>query len=157
MVDAVGQHEENVGVQKEDAVTDHLGICGEEADGLRRKDKEGCRDDHGHGEGHADRGPGAPVRAPVSARTDVLADEGGRRHGHALHGQHDELVELVIRAPARHAGGSEHVHVGLDKDVGQGCDDGLNARRHADREDLLQDGAVSLKIPPGEAVDLPAS
>ena len=52
----------------------------------------------------------------------ILADKGGGGHGHAGHGQHNEGIQLVVAAPARHAAGTEGVDVSLDEGVGKGGD-----------------------------------
>ena len=83
MVDAVEHQEEDVCVDEHSAVADDLFILGEESDCGRGKYKEEQGDQACYRERHGDRGDGASVSPVFLIRADVLADEGGRRHGHA--------------------------------------------------------------------------
>ena len=155
MVHAVEKDEKDIGPQKENAVVYDRLILRKKGCRRRRQDEQGDRDkDHDRlREGDRDKGPA--VGAFLIAGPHVLADEGGRGHGHALHGQHHELIQLVVAAPACHAGRAEIVDIGLDKDIGDRGDDRLDPGGHADRKDLAGHRWVDMEVAPDEPVDVP--
>ena len=154
MVDRVEDQEKCVHPDEEAPVVDDL-IVARKKPGRRRREEDQHR---GDGKCHADRHLKRPDRSPVRpvdpGRPDVLADKGRRGLPQRVDRQENERIELVVGPPPGHAAGAEAVDVGLDKDVGDRGDHGLNARRKADLHDKFENRKVDPKIVPGELIDV---
>ena len=117
LVHTVEEHEEDVDVDEGHTGLDDGFISGEQTHGSIGKTKEQSGDGACNGQAH-ENGRDRSVDGPffiVGAH--VLGHEGGGSHGHGKDWQHDELVQLVVAAPACHAAGAEMVDVTLDKNV----------------------------------------
>ena len=155
VVDTVEQQERKIGAHKQDAESNHPWVRGEQrhrrgckaADCQNNCSRHPCR--------QANRGNRSPAGPPLLPCADILADKGGRRHGKALHGQKHKLVQLVVCAPSRHTGGAESIDIGLNKHIGHGGDNALNARRKAHLDNLPQNLSIDFQGFPVQPVDIP--
>ena len=148
------EQEESVRADEEHAVSDHGRVGREETHSSRGKDHQ----QHGNRAGDAETQPdcrdGAAIAAALVARAAVLADEGGGGHSHALHGQHDELIQLVVAAPPRHHVRAEHVDIALHEDIGEGGDDRLDRGGHTHSKDPSQNWEIQMQLPPVQTIDI---
>lgn len=105
--------------QENTAVIQDVGLTGEQPDERRG----GQIDENGQGNGDCQRDAQGRFHALFNplliACSQILAGEGGGGHGQTLHGQDDQLIDLGVGGPARHAGGTEPVDVGLHKYIGK--------------------------------------
>ena len=154
LVHTVEQGKEQVDPDEGSPLADHRFVSGKEPHGSlcqgHQDDAQGPVDQEGQQDGFH----GAVVRPILLLSPYVLGHKGGGSHGHALHGQHDELVDLVVAAPAGHDGGTKEIDVGLDEDVGEGGDHALESCGQPDPENLAQDASVQAHVPEREPVDV---
>ena len=155
MVDAVEKKKEDIGTQKECTKIHDLGFPGKKAYGRPCKSEKQGSDESGYENREYNRRPCAAIGAFFLAGTDILADKRCGSHGHALHGQHNKLIQLIITTPSGHAVGTEVIDIGLDKHIGKGGDNGLYPGGKTDGEYLPENAAVQMQIFPGQAVDIP--
>ena len=154
MVHAVKQQKHHIDPDKHCTVGDHIRVLGEQFHRRGGKNLQQRNDHSGDQKGQADGGVGSLLRPLGLVGTYVLADKGRGCHGHALHGQHNELVQLVVAAPTGHTAGTEEIDVGLDKYIGKSGDHRLNAGRKANGKNMAHDPAVNGQIFPGQFVNV---
>ena len=87
----------------------------------------------------------------------ILAGEGGDGQGDALHGHDHEHIHPDVNAPPGSIIRPEGIHIGLDENIGKGCQSHLDPRRQPHVYDPFQHGPVQAHFPPGEGIDFPAA
>ena len=157
MIDTVEQQEGCICPQEQHAVFDHCRIRGKESDGRGGKDHEKSRDTAGNEKAQQDGPDGSLISPLFLSCADILADKGGCGHGHALHGQHDKLIQFIIAAPSCHTAGTEIIDIGLHEDVGESGQHRLYGGGKTYRENLFQYLPVYVQVLPDQAVDLTGS
>ena len=87
-------------------------------------------------------------------RAQILADEGGERHGEAGNRKKAEAFDFGVRAEAGHGHFAEGIDIGLYDHIGKGDDGILDSGGKPQVEDLQQDRAVDADVFYLQTVDI---
>ena len=155
MIHTVQNEKKRIGLQEQHAEVNDGRVLREQPDEPLRKNTEDNCDHRGHGDGHEQRRQRSFVRTVFLPCTDILTDKGGCSHRHAAHGQHDELIQLIVTSPPRHTGGSEIIDIRLNKHIGKRSDHGLDSRRQPDLENFPDNPGIDVQLLPGEPIYFP--
>ena len=154
MVDAVKQKKCHIGADEEHAIRNDCGIRREKPDCAGSEKDQQSNDNPCNPAGEHQSRYRTAVGTPIIFCSDILADKGGGSHCHALHGQHDKLVELIVTAPSGHAVRPEEVDIALDKNIGERRKDGLYRSGHTHSKNLAKDRQIQPKLPPAQTVNI---
>ena len=146
LIDGADHIEGGEGTQKQSAVAHHFGLTVEDCHQPR------CDPDHQQAETGRQQGRDLPCGSGSLLRpfqltpAQVLTHKGSGCKAQGLHGQQNDLVDLGVGGPARHAVGAKVVDIGLDKDVGEVGDGHLDCRRHAHPENSPEHFGLHLHL-----------